>query len=254
MGLAKRMWMEQQEEEYAEERAQWIREQLGDEDADEDHPRWDELAEQYDQSDNRSEDYYDYADEWNVQGKTRLNLFDESMAAVTEMLGVNVSDQTRRSLYVMLYAHVVAAVEGFLSSTFIAKTLSSTTYIQALVESDPEFANRTLTVKEIFSKQESLHDEIGTYLKDLIFHKLDKVKPMYRSVFSIDFGNIGWLFKAVMVRHDCVHRAGYDKDGDEVTLNPQIILDLINQCAALVQKVDAEILALPEVAPLIPDF
>jgi hypothetical protein len=77
---------------------------------------------------------------------------------------------------------------------------------------------------------------------------------MYRSVFNIDFGDIKWLFKAVIARHDCVHRAGYNKDRDEVNLNRQIILDLVTQCAALVHKVDADILALPNVEPLIPDF
>jgi hypothetical protein len=251
MGIAKRLWLERQEEVHAEELARWIREQLDEGDADESHPRWDELAERYHE---HAFDHYDHADEWEVTGKTRLELFDESMAAVTEMLHVQVTDQTKRNLRVMLYAHVVAAVEGFLSSTFIAKTLSSATYIQALVESDPEFANRTLTVKEIFSKQASLHEEIGSYLRGLIFHKLDKVKPMYRSVFNIDFGDIKWLFKAVVVRHDCVHRAGYDKEGEEVNINLDAILELIRACERLVHEVDAAVLALPKVERLILEF
>ncbi|MFN9473543.1 hypothetical protein [Acidovorax sp.] len=251
MSLTKRMWEEQIEEDYREEVTRWIREQLDDEDADENHPRWEELERQYRDG---GGDYYDYADEWDVKGKTRLELFDESMTAVREMLSVKLSDQARRSLYVMLYAHVVASVEGYLSSTFIAKTLSSKTYIQALVESDPDFGGRSLTMKEIFSKQAGLHDEIGKYLKNLIFHQLDKVKPMYKSVFNIDFGNIGWLFKAVMTRHDCVHRAGYDKDGHEVSLDEAVVADLVGACVALVHKVDAEILALPKVELLIADF
>lgn len=154
----------------------------------------------------------------------------------------------------MLYAHVVAAVEGFLTSTFIAKTLSSNTYIQALVESDPEFGRRTFTVKEIFSKHARLHEEIGTYLKDLIFHKLDKVKPMYRDVFAIDFGDIEWLFKAVKVRHDCVHRAGHDKEGVELKLMAQDVHDLVAECKNLVHKVDAEIVSLQELDLVKVDF
>lgn len=251
MGIAKRLWMEQQEEQYAEERLQWIQEQLNDEEANENHPRWEELAAEFD---NRDKDYYDYADDWNVPGKTRLELFDESIQAVLEILNIEVSDSATRNLYVMLYGHTVAAVEGFLSSTFISTTLTSNTYIQALVESDPEFANRKFTLKDFFAKQASLHNEIGTYLKEVIFHNVFKVKSMYMSVFNIDFGDVVWLSKAVLVRHDCVHRAGYDKEGLEVPITSRAIKDLVAQCKALVHTVDAQIHALPEVEKIEPTF
>jgi hypothetical protein len=252
MGMAKQMWLEQMEQDHEEARAQWIREQLDDGDADESHSQWDDLAEQYDTQ--QREAYFDYDDEWNVAGKSRRELFDESMSAVMEMLSVNITDQTRKNLYVMLHAHVVAAVEAFLSSTFIKTVLSSDTYIQKLVESDPEFAERKFTLKEIFAKQASLRSEISVYLRDLIFHNLAKVKPMYMDVFGIDFGVTKWLFKAIMVRHDCVHRAGYDKNGDQVSLTTQSIKDLIAQCTTLVHRVDKEIHALPRPAPVTPDF
>lgn len=251
MGIAKRMWMEQQETEFEDEEAQWIRDQLADDDANKSHPEWDELSRQYR---NGGLDYYDYSHDWEVQGKTRLELFEDSVFAGTEMLNVDVSAQTKRAIYVMVFAHVVAAVEGFLATTFITTTLSSSTYIQRLVESDPEFAERKLTVKEIFSKHATLKDDIGTYLKDLIFHRLDKVKPMFKAVFDIDFGDIKWLFQAVRVRHDCVHRAGYDKDGEPIELNSQDLINLMHACLDLVKRVDAEIMALPAVEPLLPDF
>jgi plasmid replication initiation protein len=44
------------------------------------------------------------------------------------------------------------------------------------------------------------------YLKDLTFHRLKKIKEMYKQVLDIDFENIGWFFKAIDVRHHCVHR------------------------------------------------
>lgn len=244
MGIAKRLWMEQQEDEHREEREEWIREQLGDEDADESHPRWDELVAEFN---SYTIDHTEYDDDWNVPGKTRLELFDESLQAVVELLETPVSDLATRSLRVMLHGHVVAAVEGFLASTFISTTLTSNVYIQALVESDPEFANRKFTLKEFFTKQAGLHSEIGTYLKEVIFHNVFRVKSMYKSVFNIDLGELAWLAIAVSVRHDCVHRAGYTKDGDAVEITDQSIKDLIAQCWTLVHSVDAQILALPKV-------
>lgn len=251
MGIAKRLWMEQIEDVHADERAYWIREQLDDDDADESHPEWDDLAEQFD-SQKRNE-RFEYDDEWYVPGKTRKGLFDKGMSAVEEMLQVAVSPTTQKILYVMLHAHVVASVEAFLSSTFITVTLSDEKYIQRLVESDPEFAGRKFTLKEIFAKQASLKGDIAAYLKDLIFHKLEKVKEMYREVLSIDFGDLGWLFGAVIIRHDCVHRAGYTKDGDEVNLTADSIRDLVAKCTELVHRVDLEVENLPK-GQLLTDF
>jgi len=146
----------------------------------------------------------------------------------------------------MIHGHIVAAVEAYLSSTFIDTTLSSENHIRRLVESDPEFAKRKFTVKEIFTKKESLRDDVGKYLQDLIFHKIAKTKEMYLSVLDIDFGEVKWLFDAVELRHHCVHRAGYDKDGNKVDINKKNIESLIENCTVLVQEIESTIMSLPE--------
>ena len=46
------------------------------------------------------------------------------------------------------------------------------------------------TLKEIFEKQEGLKLTVATYLKDLIFHDLKKVKPMYKEVLDCEFRDI----------------------------------------------------------------
>lgn len=55
-----------------------------------------------------------------------------------------------------------------------------------------------------------------------------------------------WLYKAVELRHHCVHRAGYDKDGNEVDITTKDIELLIRKCSALIHQIDSKILALPE--------
>lgn len=240
MGLVKHYWMEQQEEE----KAEWIREQLNDPDADEYTEGWDELAATYDESCYEAE--HDYEDDWSVEGKSYFEIFVENMHACKEILEVSLSHTSSKSLLVMLHAHVVTAVEAYLSSTFIQKALSAELYMRRLVENDPAFAKRKFTIQEIFTKQESLKSDLSQYLKDLIFHNIDKVKPMYLSVFEIDFDESTWLFDAVSLRHHCVHRAGYDKDGNEIELNKESISKLIVQCSTLVNSVETAISELPE--------
>lgn len=244
MGLAKRLWIEQQEQDYLDEKAEWIRDQLGDPDADEFSDDWDRLSEEYDLfHSGSSRDAYE--DDWLVIGKSRIEIFDENIEASSEVLNLSATISSAKNLLVMLQAHVVTAVEAYLSSTFIEKALSAELFMQKLVETDPEFAKRKFTIQEIFTKRESLKDDLRQYLKDLIFHDIAKVKEMYKSVLDIDFGEVGWLFKAVTLRHDCVHRAGYDKDGNQVPLTVASITELIDQCATLVHEIESSIESLP---------
>lgn len=245
MGRAKQAWMEQLEEEYLEEKAEWIRDQLGNVDANENTEGWDQLAEEYD-SFYQGHDTPDYDDDWSVEGKSRIEIFDENIQATREILTVSLCPSSSKSLRVMLHAHVVAAVEAYLSSTFIEKVLSAEPYMRRLVESDPEFAKRKFTIKEIFTKRDELKNDLSQYLKDLIFHDIAKIKPMYLSVLEIDFREIKWLFDAVQLRHHCVHRAGYDKDGNEVRLTNKAIDELINMATTLVHEVESTILSMPD--------
>ena len=159
MGLAKQRWMERMEDEAWEERAEWIRERLGDPDADEDTEGWDELSDEFDRE-NQFRDYDQYEDDWDVEGKSRVEIFDENIEATLEILNQSVMPRYEKNLIVMLYGHVVATVEAYLSSTFIHYALSSENHMRRLVENDPEFAKRKFTVQEIFTKREELKGDL----------------------------------------------------------------------------------------------
>lgn len=245
MGLVKQIWMEQQEQDYLDEKAEWIRDKLGDPDADEFTEGWDQLSDEFESHYSESVRNV-YEDDWQVIGKSRIEIFDENIAASREVLNLSLTNSTTKNLLVMLHAHVVTSVEAYLSSTFIEKALSSESLMQKLVETDPEFASRKFSIREIFNKRQTLKDDLRQYLKDLIFHDIAKVKKMYKSVLNIDFGEIPWLFCAVVLRHDCVHRAGYDKEGNEAPLTKNSIKKLIDQCEKLVHFIELSVESIPD--------
>jgi hypothetical protein len=244
VGLAKQMMMERLEDESWEERLEWIREKLNDPDADEETDGWDELSEEFDRE-HQFHDHDQYEDDWVVDGKSRLEIFDENIAATLEILNQEVNPRYEKNLIVMLFGHVVATVEAYLSSTFIHYSLSSENHMRRLVENDPEFAKRKFTVTEIFTKREELRSDLSEYLKGLIFHEIAKVKLLYSSVLDIDFGDVKWLFRAVLIRHHCVHRAGYDKDGNEVDLKKDDVATLTNQASDLVHEIESMLISMP---------
>ncbi|CAM4313559.1 hypothetical protein [Vibrio neonatus] len=245
MGIGSNYMVELMEEQHQEAKEDWIREQLVDKDANEYSAGWDELSDAYDEMSANDEPYYeDWNDNWIEPDKSRKEIYIEAVDVASELLSASLRPSVKENVLIMLHGHIVAALEGYLSSTFISATLSSDDLVRKLVETDPEFAGRKFTIKEIFSKQESLKGDIAKYLQDLIFHKIDKVRPMYKSVLDIDLGETSWLFKAVSVRHHCVHRAGYDHDGNKVQISTDDIELLIQRCTSLVENIDAEIVKL----------
>lgn len=249
MGYSSDRYIEMQEEAAREEKDEWIREKLGNPDADEFTSGWDDLEEEYEKMKMHEMNRDEYEDYLSVFGKTPYELFNEIIENSNELLKVEVTVKAQKNLLVMLYGHIVAATESYLSSTFIQSVNDSEEILRKLVETDPKFAQRKFSIKDIFEKKEGLKDDVANYLKDLIFHEIHRVKPMYKDVLGIDFGDVDWLFKAVILRHHCVHRAGYDKDGNEIEITVDIVQELSDNCKSLVDKIESEVTNLPKGEP-----
>ncbi|ELR63099.1 hypothetical protein C942_04113 [Photobacterium marinum] len=185
-------------------------------------------------------------DDWYESNKTQYEIFNDHIKSIESLLEVQVESSVQFSLLVMLYGHIVAAVEGYLAATFIHKVINSEELIKKLVETDPTFSKRTFSLKEIFEKQSALKTTVADYLKELIFHDLKKIKPMYLSVLGHDFENISWLFQAVKVRHDCVHRAGFDKEGNQIVVDEDVIRELVAKCTEMVTSVEETVSKISE--------
>ncbi|MFL0862786.1 hypothetical protein [Vibrio parahaemolyticus] len=192
--------------------------------------------------------------DWFIESSKQFSVFERQIENVKGLLEAEVSEEQAFSLHVMLHGHVVAAVEAYLASTFIHKVTNNSDLIQKLVETDPTFSQQKFTLKEIFQKQNQLKQTVAKYLKDLIFHDLKKVKPMYKEVLSVDFGEIKWLFQAVSTRHHCVHRAGYDKDGNPLVIGAESIRELVDKSWSFIVFIEEKLKTLEQQSDLDLDF
>ena len=189
----------------------------------------------YYEEDDADEDY------WRQEPSEQLRTLNSHLDSARELLRMEFPYNTGFSLNVMIYGHVVAAAEGFLSSVFIKTTIGSEDLIRRLVETDPVFAETKFSLSQLFKERESIRDTVAGHLQKIIFHDLKKVKPMYKSVLGHDLGDIGWFFKAVSKRHDCVHRAGYDRDGSPLTFDVGELETLIQNVRVLCQSIMAAV-------------
>ena len=76
---------------------------------------------------------------------------------------------------------------------------------------------------------------------DVIYHNLPKVKGMYKDTLGVDLGDIGIAYKAVLTRHDLVHRNGKTKDGVEVVIDSVIIDQLFSDIETFIGNIDKQI-------------
>lgn len=248
MGHAKDEMMRQEE---LQPMYDWIEENYGDDAGEEGSETWEEAVqafEDYCENQQRQEDEWHRQEEleWYIYSQSQIGIFDTQIQSISELLNVQVFNETQFSLLVMLHGHAVASIESYLASTFIHKVTNSEDLIRKLVETDPSFSTIKFTLKDIFEKQENLKLTVATYLKDLIFHDLKKVKPMFKEVLDCDFGDISWLFDAVKTRHHCVHRAGLDKDGNRVDISIESIKKLIEMSNLLVHEVENKVSQSPD--------
>ena len=138
----------------------------------------------------------------------------------------------------MIYAHIVAAIEGYLSASFIHNVLNSKVLFNKLCLTDPNLKDLKFEIKDLLNKEDLIEQHVSKYLNDVIFHRVDKIKLMFKSVLDHDFGDIGWFGKAVSIRHDCVHRAGITKERESINIEDEEISELIHNAKNLVENLE----------------
>jgi len=89
---------------------------------------------------------------------------------------------------------------------------------------------------------EDIEKRARAYLVDVVWHHLGRVKPMFKATLGVSFPEeMGGLFKAVIVRHDLVHRNGKTKDGKQHDISPKMVRKLIEHAKEFVSHVDKQL-------------
>lgn len=240
----------------------WIRKELNNPDADESTEGWEELETAYEErefdeiSDNEEntlaekafEDYLadvEYAEYLNSISSSYSKVFDEKITSIKKIISLNIDEKTDKDLLIMLYGHTISAIEGYIYTTFFNTVMQSDELLKKLVGTDTVLMKKSIKLTDFFAENQPMDDVVKStitkHLKDIVYHNIDRVIPMYKDVLSIDFGNVGWLGKAVKIRHDCAHRAGYTQDGIEIKVEKDQLKELIKNCEDFVLKLGEDL-------------
>lgn len=176
-------------------------------------------------------DDYETTDEldWLVENKDSYLIFIKQLENAESIDKIRLENKhIEHSMHVMNYAYVVSAIEGYIGSTFINFIFTHDKIFKEFILKNTDFKDLKFDAVKLIEDPNVLNKHVANYLDNFIFHKMEKVKPLFKSVLGYDFGDIHWLFKAIKLRHDCVHRAGITKDGKKLEFAEEDIAILIS--------------------------
>lgn len=120
----------------------------------------------------------------------------------------------------MVFSHQVTALEAYLGDTLMNVVMADKAAMQRLIDKDDDLAREKFTLAEISKEPGLVERKVREHLRSILYHNLAKVDVLYNIALGVRILNLASdkqsLFKAVLLRHDCVHRNGYDKDGNEL--------------------------------------
>lgn len=180
--------------------------------------------------------------EWIIESNEHKEVLYKQIETIEKLKeSIEVASILRTSLNIMMYAHIVAAIEGYLSASFIHNVLNSKKLFNRLCMTDPQIKSIKFEISELVQTENLIENHVTKYLNDVIFHRVDKIKIMFKSVIGHDFGDISWFGRAVSIRHDCVHRAGITKDRRNLDIENEEIEELITNAKKMAEDLEMSI-------------
>ncbi len=188
------------------------------------------------------EDYDEYLAQDIARITEYYHNFSGAILDIEKLLKTKVDDSVSSVFRRMLYVNVITALETYLSDAFINTVANRPELMRRFIETTPEFQAEKVPLSEVFKAVEQIERKARSYLIDVVWHHLDRIKPMYRATLGIEFPpEAGPIFRAILARHDIVHRNGKKKDGKEILIAPKEITDLISEVEKFVQHIDTQL-------------
>lgn len=139
----------------------------------------------------------------------------------------------------LLFANIITCLETYLSDALINTVLDNDVLLKRFVENFKEYKDISLRLCDIYKKMDDIKKLVKEDLYKLMYHNLFKIRPIYKTVFDIDFpDNISEIAKKISIRHHLVHRNGKDQDGNQIIISKDELHKTFNLIYNFVKEID----------------
>lgn len=186
----------------------------------------------------------DYDEYFSFEVESESSPYQQFLQRLSEIDSLNTAvldSEHKLPLRLLLYSHLITALETYLSETMSYWVKSDEDVFKKFVSNCSEFKQEKLSLSSIFNRLEALGDQVAQYIQKTVWHRLDRVMPLFSSSLDIKRPEIEQLMKYIVIRHDIVHRGGRTKEGKTVEITPDKLSELRHCIATFVENIEGEI-------------
>ncbi len=172
--------------------------------------------------DHESFDEYDYDEAYGVdvaESSDPLARLELRLGQIKQILLLQGSSDVMDLARKLAFGYVITALESYLWETVLYWLEHDEKILENVVTQIPHFRDSTLKLGDIFRRYIGLKDEVKGYLQNIVWHNWKSVVPLFSQGLVVIMPSLKQFDKALLKRHDIIHRSGYTKTGDVVTVD-----------------------------------
>lgn len=205
------------------------------------HDLWNECGDEWAPVDHEGVEYDDELSMVVTDRSDPYRMLADRLTQINEVLTVTGTPQAIQLAIQLAHSATITALEAYLWDTVAFWVANDEDTLRTLVATNKDFQKESMQLAKIFERLDGIQNEVETYLRDLVWHRLDKVKPMMELGLKINVPEIGDLMRQVLVRHDIAHRGGRNKDGAPVTVTAYEVTNLVGAVDVFALSIEREL-------------
>jgi hypothetical protein len=188
-------------------------------------------------------------DDWNAYPlpDNPFTTFLASWQQTSDFLASQGSDDGSHLLNRMVFSHQITGLEAYLGDTLLKEVLRDKNAMMRLMQKDSDLSQVKFTLSDIAAQPDLVEKRVREYLRSILYHNLAKADALYRIALQVRLLALvetekDELFEAVQLRHDCIHRNGFDKDGNKLRVfTRRFVQERSNLIKDFVEKIEEAI-------------
>lgn len=150
------------------------------------------------------------------------------------------------TLHRMAFIQQCAALEAYLSDTLVGEVLNKAGALKRIISGDRDLKEMKLPLSVILNNTGLVPHTVAMHLRGLLYHNFKKIEIIWRHALKFDLfpsADIRLrMMKAEPIRHDCVHRNGKDKRGDERTeVDAEFVEQMDKDIRLVIQHIEGQL-------------
>lgn len=183
---------------------------------------------------------YDYAKAV-LSNVNYFQTFSDEISRLKLLNNIVIEDEmTLKTLQRQVYIGAITCLETYLSDALVNKVLSSQEFLESFI-SKYDFGERKIDINKLFDYVKDAENIAKGAMLDLMYHNLPKVSQIYKAVVGVEFPKFSTIMKAVLTRHDLVHRNGKTKGGEEVEISKEIVNTVIADVEIFIKDINQKL-------------